>query len=415
MPRRAKPPRLYLRAGRADRGAGAVWVIRDGATEISTGCNPEQRGGPHGAEQALSDYIAAKWKPPENTERPGDPAGVFVAEVLAFYLKGRAPKLSDPVSVTGWVNTLSAWWGARTLADVRMSTCEAYVAYRIQQRIKAAKRGAALEKRVTVEGARRELEVLSAAIGYWAKEYPLNPRPIVTLPPKAEGPRDALTRSQAAALLLAAMGWRKQPDGKWLRQTDPKRSIGRQNTWRNVTANRRHMRRFILISLYTGTRPGVIPKLLTMESPVQAWADLDEGVIYRRGRSERDHKTKRRPLVRLPDRLLAHMRRWRRLDLVAAEKADRTPPTTVLHHGGKPLAGNIRTGFEGCVRDAGLPGEVTSHWMRHTCATWLMEAAVPIWDAAGYAGMSTKTLEDKYGHHRPDHQARARMALGGKR
>ena len=53
--------------------------------------------------------------------------------------------------------------------------------------------------------------------------------------------------------------------------------------------------------------------------------------------------------------------------------------------------------------------------MRHTCATWLMEGDAQPWDAAGFMGMSMKTLEDTYGHHRPNHQAGARRAAGGRR
>jgi hypothetical protein len=37
----------------------------------------------------------------------------------------------------------------------------------------------------------------------------------------------------------------------------------------------------------------------------------------------------------------------------------------------------------------------------------MMQAGVPIWEAAGFLGMSTKTLERVYGHHAPDHQERA--------
>src|SRR5262249_633478 len=86
--------------------------------------------------------------------------------------------------------------------------------------------------------------------------------------------------------------------------------------------------------------------------------------------------------------------------------------TTVLHHGGVPLAGKIRTGFEGCVRDAGLIREITPHWMRHTAATWLMEQGVDMWESAGYLGMSVTPLEKHYGHHRGDHHAMAANALG---
>jgi integrase len=49
--------------------------------------------------------------------------------------------------------------------------------------------------------------------------------------------------------------------------------------------------------------------------------------------------------------------------------------------------------------------------MRHTAATWLMEAGVEMWDAVAYLGMSVATLEKHYGHQRPDHQAAVVRAL----
>ena len=405
MPRKAKGPRLYLRSPRADRSAAAVWVIRDGQSEISTGCPEGRLRGPDGAEAKLAEYIAGKWAPEGTGARTGDPASVLIAEVLAFYLQRKAPKLANPPDVASRVRIVAEWWGDRTLADIRMSTCEAYVEHRTKQQLRQAKRGPALKKRVTEACARRELEDLSAAITFWAKEYPLTSRPTVSLPIKDDSPRDALTRAQAARLLKASMGWRwVAKERRWVRLQKSSR------------ANRAHLRRFILLGLYTGTRPGVLPKLLWHESPSQAWVDLEAGVVYRRGKAERDHKTKRRPLVRIPGRLQAHMRRWRAAD--TAMQAERRSEgdedftlTTLLHHGGEPIAGRIRRGFGACVRDAGLDEEITPHWMRHTCATWLMEADVPIWDAAAYTGMTTATLEKCYGHHRPGHQDRARKAL----
>ena len=92
-------------------------------------------------------------------------------------------------------------------------------------------------------------------------------------------------------------------------------------------------------------------------------------------------------------------------------------PQPAANKEGSPLfAGSmvekVRKGFEAIVADAGLPAEITPHWLRHTCCTWLMEADVPAWEAAAFAGMTVKALEDNYGHHRPTHQARARKALG---
>jgi hypothetical protein len=36
-----------------------------------------------------------------------------------------------------------------------------------------------------------------------------------------------------------------------------------------------------------------------------------------------------------------------------------------------------------------------------------MQAGTDPWVAAGYLGMTVKTLVDNYGHHHPDHQAEA--------
>lgn len=397
MPRRAKGARLYLkeRAGRE-----AVWIIRDGAYERSTGCGEARLGE---AEDQLAQYILSKTTRAaiDSARRKSDPAQVGLAEVIALYLEERAPRrATDAATTAGFFGHLLAWWGDKTVADVKRSNCRAYIEHRASMP-DARYKDPETAPRISEQTAARELDDLSAAIGYWHGEDTLTSRPKITKPEKSESPREALTRSQAAALLLASLGWRKREDGRWTRLGGSAR------------ANRAHLRRFILIGLYTGTRHSAMRALLWEESLHQAWVDLDKGMIYRRGKGERE-TTKRRPVVKLPRRLLAHMRRWREKD---AERSivQKMQIASVLHHGGEPIAGKIRTGFEGCVRDAGLPAEVTPHWMRHTAATWLMEAGVDMWEAAGYLGMTVATLEKHYGHHRPDHQAAATRAIGGKR
>jgi hypothetical protein len=74
-----------------------------------------------------------------------------------------------------------------------------------------------------------------------------------------------------------------------------------------------------------------------------------------------------------------------------------------------------KTGFGSAVRIAGLDvalGNVTPHTLRHTAATWLMQCAAPMWEAAGFLGMSEKTLRDTYGHHHPDYLRGAANAVG---
>ena len=85
-------------------------------------------------------------------------------------------------------------------------------------------------------------------------------------------------------------------------------------------------------------------------------------MFYRRAIGRRRTK-KRQPPVKLPPRLLAHLRRWERLGL--ARKA-------VVEWNGKPVA-SVRKGFAAAVRAAGLEADVTPYVLRHTCATWLMQ------------------------------------------
>ena len=71
--------------------------------------------------------------------------------------------------------------------------------------------------------------------------------------------------------------------------------------------------------------------------------DLERGVFYRRAEGARETK-KRQPPVRLPDRLLAHLRRWERLGI--AKQA-------VVEWNGKPVR-SVRKAFAAAVQAAGL-------------------------------------------------------------
>src|SRR5215467_14919664 len=73
----------------------------------------------------------------------------------------------------------------------------------------------------------------------------------------------------------------------------------------------RHVARFILLGLYTGTRAGAICSAALMPTIGRGYVDLNAGVFYRRAAGARETK-KRQPPVRLPPRLLAHLRRWHR-------------------------------------------------------------------------------------------------------
>jgi integrase len=208
--------------------------------------------------------------------------------------------------------------------------------------------------------ARRDLETLRAAIRYWHAEYgPLATVPAVVLPPKPEPRQRWLTRVEVARLLWAA---RHTP----------------------------HLARFILLGIYTGSRSGTLLALRW------TWIDLASGVMLRRDPGTTESK-KRTPPVKLGARIRTHLRRWRRLDGSAIY---------VCHYKGQRIM-KMRRSWRTAVKNAGLGTDVTPHTLRHTRATWLMQAGIDPWEAAGHLGMSLEMLERNYGHHHPDAQKRA--------
>jgi integrase len=186
----------------------------------------------------------------------------------------------------------------------------------------------------------------------------------------------------------------------WKPQLNPpkERWLTRPEAARLLWAARRyqHLRRFILLGLYTGSRPGVILSL--------RWSQIDfrAGVMSRTPAGKSQDAKKRAPKVRLGFRIMAHLRRWKRLDgheQVVCHFTDR------WHPGAREVA-EPHAAWDKVIEAAELPG-VTRHTLRHTRATWMMQKGVPIWEAAGFLGMSVKTLEKVYGHHSPEHQENA--------
>jgi integrase len=164
--------------------------------------------------------------------------------------------------------------------------------------------------------------------------------------------------------------------------------------------------RFILIGIYTGTRAGAIAAASPIRAEGRSFVDLDHGIFYRLAQGKRA-TNKRQPPAPVPSRLLAHMRRWQRLGLVGSH---------FVEFNGRPIV-SVKTAFSRAVHLAGLStdsGKIVPHTLRHTAATWLMQRGVPVWQAAGYLGMSAETLDRVYGHHSPDHLKGAADAIATK-
>lgn len=371
MPRPSKGARLYYRK-RDDR-----WVIRDtGGVEVSTGRSFSERGA---AEGALQEYLAKKHKPDFGT---GDPARVLITDILTLYADERAADTKRPDVVTGALPHLINFFDGKMVAHATPNVCSGYVRWRTAMP-QARYKDPETAPRVGTQTARRELEVMSAAFGYAYKERKLLYPVVVSLPDKAPARDRWLTRSEAARLLWAALGFR------WVR-SDP--YTGREIWRRNGEAQgkTRHVARFVLVGLYTGTRHDAILQLKWLPSPTAGWVDLRAGVMYRRGTGEAE-SSKRRTPVPLSRRLRAHLTRWQKQSVA-----------NVVEFEGLPID-RMRRSWHTAREAAGLGPDVTPHILRHTFATWAVQRGKKFSLIAGALGTTEKIVERVYGHHSPEH------------
>ena len=285
------------------------------------------------------------------TAGPRDPSQVLVTDILADYAEEHAKETGAPWRIAMAIKALVPFWQQRTVADVQRDTCRAFA-----------------EARGRSPGTvRRELGVLRAAINHAFRRGRITRTVAVDLPDRPE-PRDRwLTRKEAAALLRASL-------------SEPRVRL--------------YLPLFIAIGLYTGARKEAILSLRWSQVDLQA-GRVDFNTAGRR------RSNKRRARIPIPAKLRSHLARARNRG---------TELGFVVNDSGKRLA-DIKRGFASACRSAKLDG-VTPHVLRHTCATWLMQRGVPMWEAAGYLGMSRETLERVYGHHHPDYLRAAAEALG---
>jgi len=157
----------------------------------------------------------------------------------------------------------------------------------------------------------------------------------------------------------------------------------------------RHLARLILVGLYTGTRPGAILRLRWLPSTDAGWFDLGTGVLHRRGSQTRSSK-KKQPPARIHERLLPHLRCWRKTD-------EARGIVHVIHYDGQPVK-RVKRSWETVRRMAGAERRDSPHVLRHSSATMFMSWGLDVAEIAGFLGMSVQTLLDVYGHHHPAFQ-----------
>ena len=203
----------------------------------------------------------------------------------------------------------------------------------------------------------RELGTLKAALHYAEGNRWIAIQPQFVMPVRSPPPRDIwLTREQVNQLIEAT------------------KSV--------------HIKLFIQIALGTAARSGAILDLTWQQ------IDFDKRLIdFGRGWGN-----KRRAVVPMNDELYDTLKTaWelRQCDYV-------------IEYRGQKLD-SIKCAFRRLCKDCNI--KASAHTLRHTAATWLVMANVPLSEVARLLGDSERTVERVYGKHAPDYLRRAVNSL----
>lgn len=341
MSRQGHGPRLRQRRG--------AWVIR----WTEGGQTRERRtsaGSREEAEAIFADWLASSRQKPKGLRRASE---YLIADCLSEYAEEHGPQTASPDRIAYAIEKLLDWWSDNPVEAVSKATCQGYTEYRRAAGIKDG----------TI---RRELSVLSAAIGHAHDSGRLTSQPKIWMPPPG-APRDRwLTRSEAARLL-------------WEAKSEPK--------------TRAYLPLFILLGLYTAARRDAILTLLWSQ------VDLERGLVDL-NQPGRVQTKKGRAKIQVPRRLITFLR------LAKRRSGDLGP---VIHIDGR-LIGSVKKSFAGACRRANLEA-VSPHTLRHTSATWMAQSGVDLWKIAGYLGQTVAATTERYAHHHPDYMQEARAAL----
>jgi integrase len=341
LPRKRKPARLYQR--KDDK----AWIILDAGKHHRTGYGDGCR---EQAEQALSIYLVEK---AITNSEPKSPKHITLGQILALYANGKADEIADPERLRYAIIALAPFWGNLTADMVKTSACKKY----------------GKSRRIAGSTIRRELGVLQAAINYAHREGVLTQIVSVTLPPHGKPKERYLTRSELATLL-------------WF---SPK-----------------HLRRFIILSIYTGRRKKAVLGLKWKASNKTGWVDLEAGLINFLGTGEIE-TAKRKGSIRIPPKLLSHLRSWH----------DPDEPSVITYN--SRSIKDVKKAFAIACYKAGIEG-ATPHTLKHTAVTLGFQSGLTMEDATDYFATTAETLTRVYRQHSPhkNHAALGPMQRLGK-
>lgn len=251
-----------------------------------------------------------------------------VADIYAAY---QADREKDGKVIANFIESWKALkprFGHLSVEDINADLCRRYA----EERLEAGKSQGTIWT---------ELTRLRSAMNWAAKRDVITKAPYVWVPSKPPPKDRVLTPDELRALL----------DG----------------------CEMPHVRLFVVLAITTGGRLGAILEL--------TWAqvDFDAGTINLKTNAKRNPLTK---AVR-KSRAIVPMNNLARVALLEAQAG--AVSDYVIEWNGDRIK-SIRKGFKEAVRRAGLGPDVTPHVLRHTTASWMMNAKIPLIEISRYLG-----------------------------
>lgn len=305
------------------------------------------------AKHRLIEFVNAK-KRPKDARSPDE---VSVHDALNEYIERTLDGRSSQRKAYGILRLWSAFFDLEDIQFVSELTLDAQDRYIDWRRERLLKQGYTASNG-TIQ---RELTVLRASLkAFWKRGYLSTVPYIRSLPQPA--PRQRFLSHEEFERLLAE-------------------------------CHEPHSKLFVLLAIHTLQRPGAIFDL-TVEQ-----VNLNAGTIDFLP-PWREQSKKRRPVVTITKTLRPHLEK-----AIAASVSG-----FIVERGGLPIK-SIRTSFNRAKSRAGLGKDVMPYTLRHTGATWLAAAGVPLRQIAGMLGHSELKTTELYAKHAPQFLADAASAL----
>lgn len=289
-------------------------------------------------------------------QQPDPPAQPLVSEILDGYLANRKPI----------VQSYARLEFAAAALKRHVGNLQPHMLSRGMYRERRQKEG------VGDGTMRREVGVLRAALAWAVRERWIDRAPYIDSPPSPPPRERWLTREEVETLINACAS--------------------------------SHVRRFAILAYHTAARAGAILDL--------TWDRVDlerRRIDYRR--PSRRATNKRRATVPMNAVVLAELRAARQVEVQEAEGGEGASAIHVINQHGRALR-SIKRGFAAACRRAGIH-DCSPHVLRHTAATHMVMARVPLAEIARMLGDTEAMVERVYGKHSPDYLRRAADALAG--